>query len=151
MAANLQNQQLSATDLQLLQAQLQQQTQQAQQQLQQITQQIQQQQQQQQNATPMAVATQASAAPIQIAPASSPATSLPTASPVATAQVTSQLQALLPQVRNRPWSHSYQIISAVPHIEAKTKWPPFSRQHFQMHCPEWKCMNFDEYFTEVCS
>ena len=29
------------------------------------------------------------------------------------------------------------------HIEAETKWPPFSRRHFQMHFLEWKCMNFD--------
>ena len=29
------------------------------------------------------------------------------------------------------------------HIEADTKWPPFSRRHFQMHFLEWKCMNFD--------
>ena len=29
------------------------------------------------------------------------------------------------------------------HIEAETKWPPFSRRHFQMDFLEWKCMNFD--------
>ena len=29
------------------------------------------------------------------------------------------------------------------HIEAETKWPPFSRRHFQMGFLEWKCMNFD--------
>ena len=32
-----------------------------------------------------------------------------------------------------------------------SKWPPFSRRHFQMHFLEWKCMNFDWDFTEVCS
>ena len=26
---------------------------------------------------------------------------------------------------------------------AETKWPPFSRRHFQVHFLEWKCMNFD--------
>ena len=31
------------------------------------------------------------------------------------------------------------------------KWPPFSRRHFQMHFLEWKCINFDSDFTEVCS
>ena len=33
----------------------------------------------------------------------------------------------------------------------RDKWPPFSRQHFQMHFLEWKCVNFDKDFTEVCS
>ena len=32
-----------------------------------------------------------------------------------------------------------------------TKWLPFYRWHFEMHFLEWKCMNFDYYFTEVCS
>ena len=36
------------------------------------------------------------------------------------------------------------------HIEAKTKWTPFFRQHFQMHFLERKCMNFNWNFTEVC-
>ena len=31
------------------------------------------------------------------------------------------------------------------------KWPPFSRRHFQMHFLQWKCINFDSNFTEVCS
>ena len=35
------------------------------------------------------------------------------------------------------------------HIEAKTKWPPFSRRHFQIHFLEWKCMNVDWKFTEI--
>ena len=34
---------------------------------------------------------------------------------------------------------------------AETKWPPFSRRHFQMHFLGWKCMNFTSDFTEVCS
>ena len=29
------------------------------------------------------------------------------------------------------------------HIEADTRWPPFSWRHFQMHFHEWKCKNFD--------
>ena len=37
------------------------------------------------------------------------------------------------------------------HIEAETKWPPFSRRHFRTHFLEWKCYNFDQNFTEVCS
>ena len=28
-------------------------------------------------------------------------------------------------------------------IEAETKWPSFSRRHFQTHFLEWKCMSFD--------
>ena len=37
------------------------------------------------------------------------------------------------------------------HIEAETKWLPFTRLQFQMHFLEWKCINFDYDFTEVCS
>ena len=29
------------------------------------------------------------------------------------------------------------------HIEAKTKWTTFRRQHFQTHFLQWKCLNFD--------
>ena len=32
------------------------------------------------------------------------------------------------------------------HIEAKTKWTIFCRQHFQRHFLEWKCMSFNEKF-----
>ena len=28
-------------------------------------------------------------------------------------------------------------------IEAETKWPPFTRRHFEMHVLEWTCINFD--------
>ena len=35
-------------------------------------------------------------------------------------------------------------------IEAEPTWPPFSERHFQMHFLEWKCMNFDYNFIEVC-
>ena len=31
------------------------------------------------------------------------------------------------------------------------KWPPVRRRRFQMHFLEWKCMNFDLNFIEVCS
>ena len=34
--------------------------------------------------------------------------------------------------------------------EVETKWPPFSRRNFQMHFLEWKCMNSDKDFTELC-
>ena len=37
------------------------------------------------------------------------------------------------------------------HIEAETKWLPFSRWHFHVHFLQWKCMNFDKDFTYVCS
>ena len=31
------------------------------------------------------------------------------------------------------------------------KWAPFSRRHFEMDFLQWKCMNIDWSFTEVCS
>ena len=37
------------------------------------------------------------------------------------------------------------------HIEAETKWPTFRRRHFQTYFLQWKCLNFDENVTEVCS
>ena len=37
------------------------------------------------------------------------------------------------------------------HIEAETKWPTFSRRHFQMHFLQWKYLNFEYNLTEVCS
>ena len=33
----------------------------------------------------------------------------------------------------------------------RDKWTPFRRRHFQMHFREWKYMNFDWNFIEVCS
>ena len=36
------------------------------------------------------------------------------------------------------------------HIETETRWLPFSRGHFQMHFLEWKFINFNWDFTEVC-
>ena len=38
------------------------------------------------------------------------------------------------------------FVSVAPchlHIGAETKWLPICKQHFQMHFPEWKCVNFD--------
>ena len=32
-----------------------------------------------------------------------------------------------------------------------TKWPPFRRRHIQMHFREWKCMNCELNFIEICS
>ena len=46
------------------------------------------------------------------------------------------------------------VLLAVPNSSReylKKKWLTFSRQHFEMHFLEWKCMNFDKDFTEVCS
>ena len=37
------------------------------------------------------------------------------------------------------------------HTEAETKWPPFRRQHFQVHFLEWTLLNFKWTFTEICS
>ena len=36
------------------------------------------------------------------------------------------------------------------HIKAETKWPPFSRWHFQMHFLEWKLFYFEKIFIEIC-
>ena len=33
----------------------------------------------------------------------------------------------------------------------RDNWTPFRRRHFQMHFLEWKYINFDQNFTEVCS
>ena len=40
-------------------------------------------------------------------------------------------------------------LKTVEHIEAETKWLPFSSQHFQMHFLQWKCINFYSGFTEI--
>ena len=49
-----------------------------------------------------------------------------------------------------PWGE-LMLLCCVCYIEAETKWPPFSKQHFQMYFLEWKCLNFDWNFTDVCS
>ena len=48
-----------------------------------------------------------------------------------------------PQTEYGEWVNTLQAMGMSYHIEAETKWPPFSRQHFQMDFREWKCMNFD--------
>ena len=42
----------------------------------------------------------------------------------------------------RPWNKQYffQVV-IFEHIEAKTKWPIFSRRQFRMHFLEWKYLN----------
>ena len=60
-----------------------------------------------------------------------------------------------------PWMHSLMCLVVfalrgelplpVQHIEAETRWLPFSRWHFQMPFLEWKCINFDWDFTVVRS
>ena len=37
------------------------------------------------------------------------------------------------------------------HIEAKSKWPPFCRKHFQTHFRQWKHLYFELDLTEICS
>ena len=37
------------------------------------------------------------------------------------------------------WRH---MALNILHFETKTKWPSFRKRHFQMHFPEWKCMDF---------
>ena len=39
----------------------------------------------------------------------------------------------------------------VSRIEAETKWTPVRRGHFDMHFREWKWLNYDWNFPEVCS
>ena len=36
-------------------------------------------------------------------------------------------------------------------IEAESKWPPFHRQHFQIHFLEWKLLYFNSNFSEISS
>ena len=48
---------------------------------------------------------------------------------------------------NNSWVYCDWI--RILHIETETKWPPFSRRHFQVHFLEWKYINFDYDFTEV--
>ena len=43
------------------------------------------------------------------------------------------------------------FISGPLHIEAKTKWPPFSRRYFEMDFLEWSCMHLDLFFIKICS
>ena len=51
------------------------------------------------------------------------------------------------------WFNTYNgtVTSTVWHIEAKTKWTPFGRRHFEVHFLEWKCLNSNWNFIEVCS
>ena len=39
---------------------------------------------------------------------------------------------------------------SLEHIGPETKWPPFCRGHFHMHFLQWKCLNFNYNFAEVC-
>ena len=36
---------------------------------------------------------------------------------------------------------AWKGVTGAQHIEAETKWPLCSRQHFQMHVLEWNCVN----------
>ena len=55
-------------------------------------------------------------------------------------------QGVFLRLSDQPWS---VLIVALTHW-GRDKWPPFSRRHFLMHFLEWKCINFDLDFTEVC-
>ena len=39
---------------------------------------------------------------------------------------------------------------SLEHIGPETKWPPFCRGHFHMHFLQWKWLNFNYIFAEVC-
>ena len=60
---------------------------------------------------------------------------------------------VLPMVCGLNLSTLVNTLLTIPaeHIEAETKWPTFSRRHFERDFLEWKCMNIDWNFTEVCS
>ena len=45
------------------------------------------------------------------------------------------------------WVDEIELPVIITHIEAETKWLTFCRQHFQMHFPEWKCLNFEYNLT----
>ena len=36
-------------------------------------------------------------------------------------------------------------------LRPRKKWPLISKRHFEMDFLEWKCMNLDQNFIEVCS
>ena len=48
-------------------------------------------------------------------------------------------------------TYPFIVDLAVNTLMLRPKGPPFRRQEFQMHLLEWKYMNFDKDFTEVCS
>ena len=41
------------------------------------------------------------------------------------------------------WAIRLKLWAVYLLIYSWTKWPPFHRQHFQMHFPKWKSLNFD--------
>ena len=45
------------------------------------------------------------------------------------------------------WFSFIQHANIIKHIGVWTKWPIFCRQHFQIHCTEWKCLYFDILFN----
>ena len=49
------------------------------------------------------------------------------------------------------WMRRYFGASEGPLLLQRSKWKPFRRWHFQMHFLQWKCLNSDKSFTEVCS
>ena len=53
-------------------------------------------------------------------------------------------------IRQIAWKRSPLSQGSCYNIEVRTKWPPF-QWHFQMHCLEWNCLNFDYDFTGFCS
>ena len=55
------------------------------------------------------------------------------------------------QTTATPFLHQHTAVAEISHTESEIKWPSFRRRHFHMHFLEWKCMNFDWHFTEVCS
>ena len=63
------------------------------------------------------------------------------------------LQTISFSSKNHLWCICYWSFSIRPLLThwRREKWPPYSRRHFEIHFLEWKCMNFDQNFTEVCS
>ena len=49
------------------------------------------------------------------------------------------------------YKYSNIIIPLTHKGQDKTKWPPFRRRNFQVHFLEWKLLNFEFNFTEICS
>ena len=51
----------------------------------------------------------------------------------------------------KPRTSNYIHVNVKPLLThwGRDKWTPFRRRHFQMHFLEWKCINFDQYFTEI--
>ena len=62
-----------------------------------------------------------------------------------------QLNVKLAKIILRRHQLTHPVSPGYYNMEVETKWPLFSRRYSQTHFLEWKCSNYDKYFTEYCS